>query len=118
MKATLEDSRVRGGLRECFVFVWQHVGLVEGSRRKGVVGGEPFEGGLTSRVRSAVFARSGESDFGGTHFAREPAPPSLFQTDFRMPPENDSIVFPGVRQPTAVGFKTTEIERLMLRTRQ
>ena len=26
----------------------------------------------------------------------------------------DSVVLPGVRQPMAVGFKTTEIERLML----
>ena len=26
----------------------------------------------------------------------------------------DSVVLPGVRQPMAVGFKTTEIDRLML----
>jgi len=26
----------------------------------------------------------------------------------------DSIVLPGVRQPMAVGFKTNEIERLMM----
>ena len=26
----------------------------------------------------------------------------------------DSVVLPGIRQPMAVGFKTSEIERLML----